>query len=398
MRSRITALTTLIGVVLVAASGSLLALGTPTVDAPVVVVGSTDTPTTAPEPDQGRRDAGPGSTDAGTDRVEVSATPPATRPVPAADEVARRDPVRDVMRGAGRAPTTEPAQPIGELDDQRPVPAGFDFTARPQPAPSPGDHGGPGGLAVEPSCSHQCISRGVAYPRGFGAELIVETTVPATLFLSVVADLDDNGTYEDYDIESTPYPVRQHTWALDHLEPGRTYHVMASATDGDGHTASVWGELTTLSKRDVTVVLGDGQVIGGPDDIAATKWYLGLDGPLSDVTPGDQGILLYQDLPRHVAIDFWVTRSWNDDLCGAWVIEGAPPHGHDTGSCVTWSSTHIDAVDLDTIPPGATRWTETSVAVSLHPTTSAGDALPPDYGDPYAFTFEVPMTLHVTYS
>lgn len=306
--------------------------------------------------------------------------------------------VHDVVPGAGVPPQATATDPIGDLDDQRPVPAGLDLVAPPQQTGAPNDHGGPTGLAVEPSCSHQCISRGVAYPRGFGAELIVETTVPATLFLTVVADLDGNGSYEDLHVESTPDAVTEHTWALDHLEPGQTYHVMAAATDDDDHTAYVWGEFTTLSQRDVVAVLGDGQIVGGPDDITSTSWHLALDGPLTDVTPGDQGILIYRDLPRTVDIDFWVLRNWDDDICQAWVFDGAPPQGHSAASCQTWSSARLDAVDLDTIPAGASRWTETSVALSLHPPSGAGDALPPGHGDPYHFTFEVPLTLSVLYS
>lgn len=394
----------LVMAVVVGAAGSLAVVdgaGSPLPGAPAsapVAIGPPDGATTTTGPDGHSDDTRPSTPAGASSRGDEPLARSTDRPGPAdaGDRPAVAGP--DVVPGAGSPPRAEPADPIGDLDDRRPVPAGLDLVAPPAATGSPNDHGGPSGLAVEPSCSHQCISRGIAYPRGFGAELIVETTVPATLFLTVVADLDGDGSFEDSHVESTPFAVTEHSWALDHLEPGQTYHVMAAATDADDHTAYVWGELTTLSQRDVVAVLGDGQIVGGPDNISATRWHLGLDGPLTDVTPGDQGILIYRDLPPTVDIDFWVLRSWDDDLCQAWVLEGAPPQGHSEESCVTWSSAQLDAVDLDTVPAGASRWTETTVAVSLHPPSGAGGALPPGYGDPYHFTFEVPLTLHVLYS
>jgi hypothetical protein len=303
-----------------------------------------------------------------------------------------------VLPGTGGAPPTPPLDPIGDLDDDRPVPAGFDFTAPPKKPGATNGLGGPGGLAVEASCSHQCITKGVAYPRGFGAELVVETSVPARLFISAIADLDGDGTYEDTHFESVDFLVQSHSWALDHLEPGQTDYAMVAATDANGHTAHAWGEFTTLSQRSVFVELGNGEIVGGPGNISSTHWFLGLDGPLTDVTPGQQGILLYHDLPRLVDLDFWVTRSWDDELCEVWLPEGATAQGHDSGSCLTWNSTSIVDVDLAAAPAGKTRWTSTSVSVSLHPPTGEGGALPPGYGDPYYFFFEVPVTLHVSYS
>lgn len=323
-------------------------------------------------------------------------SPSAGHPADGAPDLPARQ-VRDVLPGAGSGPPTAPEEPIGELDDHGPVPAGLGFAA-PAHAGAADRPEGPNGLAVAPSCSHQCITRGVAYPRGFGALLVVETSVPARLFVTAVADLDHDGDYEDTHVESTPHAVRSLDWPLDHLQPGETYHVMAAATDEHGHTAYVWGRFTTLSKRDVVVEFGSGTVVGGPGGISSTNWLLGLDGPLTDVTPGQQGILLYQDRPRHVDLEFWVLRSWDDELCEAWSASGVPAHGHDEGACVAWNSTSLDAIDLDRAPAGKTHWTQTSVTMSLRPPAGAGNALPPGYGDPYYFAFEVPVTLHVVYS
>jgi hypothetical protein len=335
----------------------------------------------------------PPTTEAASQDVAAPTAPTEVPNVPAA-------PVHEVLPGAGSPPPanpTDPSDPIGDLDDDRPVPAGFDFTAPPKKPGAP-VFGGPTGLAVEPSCSVQCIKKGVAYPRGFGAELVVETTVPAQLLITAIADLDDNGTYEDVHADSTGFLVTSRTWDLDHLEPGQTYYVMAAATDEHQHTAYVWGEFTTLSHRTVFVEFGNGEIVGGPGNIDATHWLLGLDGPLTDVTPGQQGILLYNDLPRHVDVDFWVTRSWDEDICEVWNPEGAAPQGHDASGCIAWNSTSLDGVDLDGIPAGQGHWTDTTVSLTLHPPTGEGGALPPGYGDPYYFSFEVPVTFYVSYS
>jgi hypothetical protein len=326
------------------------------------------------------------------------AAPSTELPAPAADATAAPSaPVHDTVPGAGSPPSgspTDPSDPIGDLDDHRPVPAGFDFVAPPKKAGGPA-FGGPGGLAVAPSCSHQCITKGVAYPRGFGAEIVVETSVPAQLFISVIADLDDSGDYEDVHVDTTDYFVRERTFDLDHLEPGQTYYVMAAATAEHQHTAYVWGEFTTLSHRDVTLELGNGQIVGGRDHITDTTWRLGLDSPLANVAPGDQGILLYKDRDRHANLDLWVVRSWDEKVCEVWDPVGQAPYGVYADGCLAWNSASID-VDLDRIPV-ATRWTQNSFVVSVHPPTGEGNALPPGYGDPYYFSFEVPVTVHVTY-
>lgn len=306
--------------------------------------------------------------------------------------------VHEVITGThGTPPPAGPDDLIGELDDDGPVPAGLDLVAAPeQPAGGTG-LGGPGSLADAPSCAHQCITSGRAYPRGFGAELVVQTSVPTSLYLSLVADLDHDGVYEDLHVDSTDLGATEHHSTFDDLEPGTTYHAMAAATDEHGHTAYAWGTFTTLAHRDVFVELGDLTVDGGPNGIDATTWLLGVDGPLTDATPGQQGILLYKDVARTIDLDLWVVRSWDDEVCEVWQPPAGQPHGHDSAACLAWSSTSVD-VDLDQAPAGKSRWTSTSVALTLHqPTGDPGDALPPGYGDPYWFDFSVPVTLHVTY-
>jgi hypothetical protein len=73
--------------------------------------------------------------------------------------------------------------------------------------------------------------------------------------------------------------------------------------------------------------------------------------------------------------------------CESWLFPGPAVYGNDEGACVAWSSARVDGLDLDLAPPGSSHWDETTVAVSL----SA-------QGAPYPFSFEVPLTLRVTYS
>lgn len=311
-------------------------------------------------------------------------------------------PVHDTVPGAGTPPAAdEPGDPIGGFGDDGPVPPGLGLVAPPKPPKHLGPVG-PGGLAVAPSCSHRCITKGVAHPRGFGALIEVETTVPAKLFLSVVADLDDNGTYEDTHVETTPHGVQHHEWALDHLEPGQTYYGMVAATDEHGHVDYAWGEFTTLAHRDVIVELGATEIVGGPGDITDTDLMFGLATlPLRDMSPGVDASFLFPDLPRWVNVDLWVLRGWDPkhrrELCEVWMLEGSMPQGHDESSCLAWNSTTEHAVDLDAVPADRSRWTQSSVALTLHSPTEAGGGLPAGYGDPYHFAFSTPVTLHVIY-
>ncbi len=114
----------------------------------------------------------------------------------------------------------------------------------PQAPPTPGDAVLTAGL----SCAYQCIASGVAY-RGFGAELEVETHVPARVMLIVVGDTDDDGDYEYTEFTNRGGMVTRFDWALDHLDPGQTYLVTATATDDNDDTSYAFGEFTTLSEQ-----------------------------------------------------------------------------------------------------------------------------------------------------
>jgi hypothetical protein len=102
-------------------------------------------------------------------------------------------------------------------------------------------------------------------------------------------------------------------------------------------------------------------------------------------------------MPRVIDFGLWILRGWDCELPEVWAADPDIPQGHDNASCLAWNSASVD-IDLDTKPAGKTRWTTTTVQQTLHTPTDAGGALPPGYGDPYWFSFEVPVTISVTYS
>jgi hypothetical protein len=113
---------------------------------------------------------------------------------------------------------------------------------------------GPGDLQSNVGCSAQCISAARLNPEGTGAELSVDTTVPAKLTIS--ADREAPGTIGDAPIFGTPEDTVSTTgfetgWngRLDRLVPGATYHVILRATDAAGHVSYRQGIFKTDTRR-----------------------------------------------------------------------------------------------------------------------------------------------------
>ncbi|WP_436794376.1 hypothetical protein [Actinospongicola halichondriae] len=308
--------------------------------------------------------------------------------------------VHDVVRAGdgGAAPAgADPDAPIGGVGDSA-APEGIGLTSFPGNAPAKTPHAGPGSYSVGPGCHVQCITSGVAYPRGFGAELVVKTSVDADIFVSVIADTDGDGDYDFSEFTWSDGAVDDFRWTLDHLDPGQTYYAMAAATDDNDKTAHAFGEFTTLSQRDIYVSLGDVAVTGGPDNIVETDLWMKVDGTSSNFTPGEAGIPIYNDMDRFLDLRLLVVRSWDGDVCEAWQLnEDGPSHGHWSDSCLAWHHASVDDLDLDTAPAGKTRWTQTVASTTISTPTGGGGALPPGYGDPYYFSFSAPVTISVTY-
>jgi hypothetical protein len=174
----------------------------------------------------------------------VSSTVPAEPPGDAPAE--RPGPQADVPDGP-RA-VNAPSQPLGPtlilvLEDSGPVPTAFASALAGDPTRSnPIDAAD--GYAAAPSCAHRCITSGVAYAHGDDVELVVETSIPVSFYISVVADLDDDLDYEMQLVDSTAFGYTSHSWTLEDAVPGQIYYVMVSATDANFHIDNAWGEFT----------------------------------------------------------------------------------------------------------------------------------------------------------
>jgi hypothetical protein len=182
---------------------------------------------------------------------------PAAGPTPASAFDAANDSDRRVAN-----PTANPTPPLTHAtaadedpaaspaevpaDDTPPVEPyqsmSFDFTPlAPQNNGSVGHNAADSFVAV-PSCSHQCITKGVARVQGNDVEIVVETNVPAQIWISVVATID--GEEEHWADWTATFGHTSHTWLLEDLVPGVTYYVMAAATDDNQYTSHAWGEFT----------------------------------------------------------------------------------------------------------------------------------------------------------
>ena len=277
---------------------------------------------------------------------------------------------------------------LGAIDTSGAVPDGLDLTAFPgaPEAPTPAADGPT--LTAGLSCAYQCIESGVAYARGFGALLIVETHVPARLFMSVV---DADNDFVD-SMNSTGVQTG-FLWALDHLEPGQTYYAIVVATDENDDSSYAYGQFTTLSERTVHVTIGDATIEGGPQYNHGVYFDLEVDDEFStSFTP------TLPDVDRHLDLRLWVRLYYDGNLCESWTGPGGPGglQGYSEDHCVVWNSALLDNIDLDAIPgAGQGTWTDTTVQETFT-TGSSGGALP-DAGV-FFIHFSAPLTLYVTYS
>lgn len=293
--------------------------------------------------------------------------------------------------------------PIGTIDTHQSAPAGTGLASR---GTSTGARSGAGTSAASSysagyGCETSCITEGAAYARGFGAELVVRTSVPTTIWLAVVQVAPGSPLVATTNLSSAD---TEHSWAVDHLDPATSYRVTVVATDDDGNADHGHGEFTTLSTRTVSVQLDDVVITGGPSEITHTGIVLGLSGQNAvDLTPGQAGIPLFPSVARYVDVDLTVRRSLRTDhTCevfpGPSGPGAVPDHGYSTTACIAWNTARIDDLDLDVAPAGASRWSATSFTRELRTPTGAGGALPPGYGDPYWFDVVTSATFHVTYS
>ena len=301
------------------------------------------------------------------------------------------------------APTTttvpEPDVTIGGIDPDGEIPDGFDLTAFPDglPAPTPGVTGDLQ-LTAEPSCATQCIRAGVAYPRGFGALLVVETWVPAAIVLVVNADTDGDGSVDYAETLSSVDRVTEYRPALDHLTPGTRYVVYASATDEHLDTAHAYGEFTTLSQRAVEISLSAPAISYGPTNVVDTDVSLKV-ADLDFDSLALPAELTYYSLPRHLDLALFVFRTWETSqytFCeGLPDPDLAPPQGDNDDMCGAWNTATLDNFDLDRILPYSS-WTEYSASSEL--TSWDEGSLPGQPSDPRYFHVSAEVTISVEYS
>lgn len=289
--------------------------------------------------------------------------------------------------------------PIGVIDTSGVVPPGLDLTAIPGAPQAPPHVAGNDELSAGSGCAYQCIVSGVAYPRGFGAELVVETRVPADLILIVTGDAGSD--YQLVEYLQSAGRVTSFSGAVDHLDPGGAYYVTLTATDEYGDVSYAFGEFTTLSERRVDIVVDDIDIIGGPTNVVRTDTLFIVDGGGFWDVDGPGWDLTHFGLDRHVDLGLRVDRTW--DVAWNTVCEGdnpadVPPSGDSDASCSTWNTASLNDLDLDVIPPDRSRWTSVSFDRTMTTPTGAGEPLPPGYGDPRYFDIVAPVSFVVTYS
>jgi hypothetical protein len=198
-------------------------------------------------------------------------------PTPGSDAGERPDP--DAERSGGRP--TAPRRSgddavIGALDHDgatvvppfEPAPFGL---AAPPPAGRAAGLGAGDGFKAGPGCAVQCITDGVAYARGVGAELVLETDTPARLWLIV---WDDDGYHAlRYGGDA---PRTSFSSLFDDLDQGRTYHALGVAQDTAGFQAQRYGTFHT-HRRHARLEFGGVTVTSHPYD-GAFDYHYALDG------------------------------------------------------------------------------------------------------------------------
>jgi hypothetical protein len=337
-------------------------------------------------------DATAGATAPHTSSIDETPLPSDTttgdgRPAEASDgeghDPARPDNGAYEVLGAD-TPTPSPGpgrtDPLGEVDPSGHVPAGLDITAFPgNGTPHHPDYeptvSGPDAFSAGPGCAYQCIVSGIAYPRGFGAELVVETKVPADLWMSVIADTDGDGDWDFSEYETSPGKVKKHSWALDHLEPGQIYYAMVAATDEHDDTSYAWGEFTTLSTRDVEVAIHQVEITGGPTNVNGTHHRLRFEGgEFQNYNLGAQWT--YRDVDSHVDVELGVFRTWPGRICeGLWTSLLNSVYGDSDDSCASWNTAQALSIDLDQIPVHD-RWTNVAFTAAARSPEGVGASAP----------------------
>lgn len=250
-------------------------------------------------------------------------------------------------------------------------------------------HPVPGSLTAGHGCHIQCITSGVAHPRGEGARLAVTTDTPATIWILV---LEAGQTTSPMVFQSSPGATSFVAHA-DELDGGTTYEATAVATDSSGSTSVAWGTFTTL-ERHLTLDMEAVDILEWPDvDVTSEDVLFRVDGAELPGDPWGQGHVDLGAVNRHVDLEAWVVLGYDGpDLCQAWDLQpNTQPYG--SVACTIWTATALDDIDLDAHPGNDESWNHHTLDRVL---TMPGDgALPAGTGHPLQVA--VPIQLVVTY-
>lgn len=139
----------------------------------------------------------------------------------------------DAGRGAGSGSTANSLIAVDVRDDAGRVVGELELEGA--------HHGGPGDFRAGPWCNVQCITSGVAYLHGSGVRLVVETSVPAEIYMYGWR-VDDPG--DSLGTSGSQGRVSSFEWEIPDLEPGGTYYAAVWATDEYGNSSSADGNFT----------------------------------------------------------------------------------------------------------------------------------------------------------
>jgi hypothetical protein len=301
---------------------------------------------------------------------------------------------------------------LSQLDDDPGTvppftPPPLSFTSG-RPSGEVAGHGVGDGFKAGPGCSVQCITTGIAYARGVGAELVVETDTPARLWIIVWNDdgyhaLRDAGDQLRTSFRST----------FDDLEPGTSYQALAVAKDGAGFTSQRYGTFDTLRRF--------AQVDFGSFEVAVTNgegpwafnfrvdhlWHPQLrevekhDPKLYPTLPGVRAVTI-EDAPEYLdvmvqVVDNRTSTPTGFDSCGNVtdpIYDLLPDFGGSaTTSCglgYAWGTAFHSAfgIELDDRPSEETSWSGHRLVRQL--STSHSVMVQP-------VRFDAPVTIDVWY-
>jgi hypothetical protein len=266
-------------------------------------------------------------------------------------------------------------------------------------AQSTGLQGGSPSFKGGPGCSIQCITSGVAYARGAGARLVVNTDTNARFTLIV---WNEELSYTAIRHSELPRTTSWGTTFLE-LEPNTTYQALVQAEDVSGYVSQATGQFTTL-RRFAEVDFGGFTLDSYAPEHMAFSFHFSVDGTwqaqltefwsqpnLPGMLPGMRSVTV-EDTPQWLHLAVQVVQNIPAGICEGVDFPKDFPQLSGTSGCYTWD-TAFNTVDLDARPASATSWTEWTLQHHL-PTIGAepGEIL----YSPVDFT--APVTVNVWFS